>query len=174
MRLPFQEKEPEPKSLWSKGSSSSKNKKALAKERSLWVAPRSTSSRQLSTGRQSQKQVTPAPRKKSTSSSQNKRAKSAPKPPLPQKQKEKPVPQKKSTNSSRKKAEPAQSQTRTLVPMGIRKRRSKSFLDRMEEAICRWCESVESSGLYYCTAYPVNWIMGNNKPKRRRILVPTY
>ena len=161
MRLPFQEKEPEPKSLWSKGSSSSKNKKALAKERSLWVAPRSTSSRQLSTGRQSQKQVTPAPRKKSTSSSQNKRAKSAPKPPLPQKQKEKP---------------PAQSQTRALVQVGIRKpsRRNKSFLDQMEEAICRWCESVESSGLYYCTAYPVHWIMGDSTSKRRRILVPTH
>ena len=161
MRLPFQEKEPEPKSLWSKGSSSSKNKKALAKERSLWVAPRSTSSRQLSTGRQSQKQVTPAPRKKSTSSSQNKRAKSAPKPPLHQKQKEKP---------------PAQNQTRALVQVGIRKpsRRNKSFLDQMEEAICRWCESVESSGLYYCTAYPVHWIMGDSTSKRRRILIPTH
>ena len=167
MRLPFQEKEPEPKSLWSIGSSSSssssRNKKALAKESSFWAAPGSTSSRrQLSTGRRkSQKQVTPAPKKKSTSSSQNKRAKSAPKPPPPQKQKEKP---------------PAQSQTRALVPIGIRKpsRRNKSFLDQMEEAICRWCESVESSGLYYCTAYPVHWIMGDSTSKRRRILVPTH
>ena len=173
MRLPFQEKEPEPKSLWSNGSSSSKNKKIVAKERSLWVAPKSTSSRQLSTGRRSQR-AAQAPRKKSTSSSPKQKVKPAPKAPAPPK--EKPASQKSFTLSSRKKSEPAQSQTRALVPMGIRKpsRRNKSFLDRMEEAICLWCESVESSGLYYCTAYPVNWIMGNNKPKRRRILVPAY
>ena len=176
MRLPFQEKEPEPKSLWSNGSNSSRNKKAPAKGRSLWVAPKSTSSRQLSTGRLSQNKVTPAPKKKSTSSSQNKRVWPAPQPPAPQKQKEKPAPPKKSASNSRRNPPPAQSQTRALATIGIRKpsRRNKSFVDRMEEAICRWCESVENSGLYYCSAYPVNWIMGNNRPKRRRVLVPAY
>mmetsp|Transcript_19813 Transcript_19813/g.56943 ORF Transcript_19813/g.56943 Transcript_19813/m.56943 type:complete len:138 (-) Transcript_19813:204-617(-) len=93
--------------------------------------------------------------------------------PARQKQKGRPTSQQKS--NSRKK-QPTKSQTRTTLSKGIRKPagKDKSFLDHMEESVCSWCESVEMSNVYYYSAYPVNAIAGNNKPKRRRKLTPVY